>query len=435
MIRHEDIDDGPLTSRMHKVCCCTSCCCACNSLWQPCRKAVSGKKQRIRKDGFDLDMAYVSPRIIVHGFPAAGLEHMYRNPRAEIRRFMDTYHQDHYKVYNFCCEFGRGYDPAIFHGRVERYPFKDHNTPPLETMAAYANSVKNWLDEDTTNVVNMHCKAGKGRAGLMCCVALIRTGVAQSAKEALEIYDRKRVTNNKGLTVVSQRKFVIFYEKLWREHWGVSGNIGDVPAEPLDSTKFVVPPQPAMRLLGIEVLNLPEGLINSVRVKIFKISNFLPVCVYDSKVMKCTSITLDVDVVLQGNFKIAISFKNGGFLSSHIKLMELLHNTLFMDKNADSIDFGMKELDTKKKISPKMGTAALMRLRFTQDMSGAAGDASGYALVGGESAEEGVEITEKQSAARAAGEFTSIVAAKKVGSTPTGTTESAGSAGSASGLV
>jgi hypothetical protein len=278
-----------------------------------------------------LDMAYIAPRIIIHGFPAAGLEHMYRNPRLEIRRYMDKYHKDHYKVYNFCCEYGRGYDPSVFYGRIERYPFKDHNTPPLETMAAFANSVKAWLDLDEQNVVNMHCKAGKGRAGLMGCVALIRTGVAQSAKEAMEIYDRERVTNNKGLTVTSQRKYVVFYERLWRECWGVTGNIGDIPAEPLDSTKYVVPEQPSRRLFGVEIVNLPAGLVSSVRVRIYRISNFLPECVYDSKVMKAGGVNLDLDVTLKGNFKIAVEFRKGGVFGKHIKLMELLHNTYFMD--------------------------------------------------------------------------------------------------------
>ena len=162
------------------MCCCHSCCLPCNILFHPCRKAVSGSKKRYQKNGFDLDLVYLSPRIIIHGFPAAGLEHIYRNPRYEIRRFMDHYHKDHYKVFNFCCEPGRGYNPEIFYGRVERYPFKDHNTPPLETMAAFGNSVKQWLDSDPQNVVNMHCKAGKGRAGLMCCVALIRSGKMSS---------------------------------------------------------------------------------------------------------------------------------------------------------------------------------------------------------------------------------------------------------------
>ena len=85
-------------------------------------------------------------------------------------------------LFNFCCEPGRGYDPALFHGRVQRYPFKDHCTPPLETLAAFGNGAKLWLEEDDANVCSMHCKAGKGRAGVMGCVLLVRSGACQSAK-------------------------------------------------------------------------------------------------------------------------------------------------------------------------------------------------------------------------------------------------------------
>jgi hypothetical protein len=139
-------------------------------------------------------------------------------------------------------------------------------------------------------------------------------------------------------------------------------------------------------------------------------------------------------------------------------------------RDADSIDFGMDELDTKNKIAPKMGTAALMRLRFTQDMSGAAGD-GGYALVDGEAGDEaGVELKStasgasaevadkatkyaklsgedadaalKEAATSAAADvakisedFISIAAARKVGASPTKTAESTASANSATGLV
>ena len=53
--------------------------------------------------------------------------------------------------------------------------------------------------------------------------------------EALEHYDRERVTNNRGLTVTSQRKFVVFYERLWRDYWGVQGNLARVPGVPTDA--------------------------------------------------------------------------------------------------------------------------------------------------------------------------------------------------------
>ncbi|CAM9317459.1 unnamed protein product, partial [Ectocarpus fasciculatus] len=189
----------------------------CNFLLRPCRHAVSRKKRRFIEDSFDLDLTYLTPRIIVHGFPAAGMEHLYRNPRLEIRRFLDTRHRDHYMLFNFCCEPGRGYDPETFHGRVQRYPFKDHCTPPLETMAAFANAAKLWLEEDDANVCSMHCKAGKGRAGLMSCVLLVRTGSYPSAIAAMDKYDETRTHNGRGLTVTSQRKFVLFYELLWRQ--------------------------------------------------------------------------------------------------------------------------------------------------------------------------------------------------------------------------
>ena len=274
----------------------------------------------------------MSPRIVIHGFPATGIEHIYRNPRYEIKRFMDHHHKDHYKVYNFCCEPGRGYSPEVFYGRVERYPFKDHNTPPLETMAAFGNSVKEWLDLDPSNVVNMHCKAGKGRAGLMCCVALIRTGFVQSAKEALDLYDRERVNNNRGLTVTSQRKWVIFYEALWRQIWGVSGNIGDVPAEPIGSTKYSVPPQPARILTAVELLNVNKGSVRNIRVKIFRVTNFLPELIYDSKVVRNDSLSVEnCSVKLEGNFKVHLQELHGAFIG-YKKVLELLHNTLFMDR-------------------------------------------------------------------------------------------------------
>lgn len=296
MFRNEDIDDGALYSKMHKVCCCHSLCFPCNFLFHPCRKAVSGKKRRIEKGGFSLDLTYVAPRIIVHGFPATGIEHMYRNPRYEVKRFLDTNHPDKYKVYNFCCEAGRGYSPNVFHGRVERYPFKDHNTPPLETLVAFGNSVQAWLEADPENVVSMHCKAGKGRAGLMSCVAMIRTGVAQSALEALDLYDRERVVNNRGLTVTSQRKWVIFYEALWREKWGVKGNIGDIPSEPLDSdnTKYPIPEQPSMNLMGVEFMNVDSKFsLKNVRIKVFKVGNFLPKLLFDSEKGNGTNLVSD----------------------------------------------------------------------------------------------------------------------------------------------
>ena len=38
------------------------------------REAVSKKKKRFVQDGFNLDLTYVTPRVIAMGFPSTGVE-------------------------------------------------------------------------------------------------------------------------------------------------------------------------------------------------------------------------------------------------------------------------------------------------------------------------------------------------------------------------
>ena len=72
-------------TRARQVWPCPGCCLPMNPLFRSCRKAVSQNKVRYQAEGFDLDLAYVTPRIIVHGFPSTGFEHIWRNPRYEVR--------------------------------------------------------------------------------------------------------------------------------------------------------------------------------------------------------------------------------------------------------------------------------------------------------------------------------------------------------------
>eukprot|EP01034_Spumella_vulgaris_P034972 gene34972-43124_t len=232
-------------------------------------------------------------------------------------------------------------------------------------MVAFANSAKLWLDADPLNVVTMHCKAGKGRAGLMCCVLLIRSGVCQSAKEALDLYDRERVTNNRGLTVCSQRKFVIFYEALWRKVWKVEGNIGDIAGYPVDSpipAEYAIPKQPALSLFGVEVLNVPAGFVQNFRVTVYQVTNFLPILLHDSGYLRGDSLVVG---------------SPGGFT-----------------------DFPLDQLDMKKKLKPKLGEI-ICRLNFIDAASvGVAGPTAskGYELVAVQ--DVGIEMTGTTGATR-----------------------------------
>ena len=85
---------------------------------------MSKKKRRFQLGGYDLDLTYVTPRIIAMGYPSDGYEAFYRNPAAEVADFLKKYHGEHVWVFNLCSE--RSYDRELFGGRVSHYPFDDH---------------------------------------------------------------------------------------------------------------------------------------------------------------------------------------------------------------------------------------------------------------------------------------------------------------------
>ena len=98
------------------------------------RGLVSKKKVRYQKDGYDLDLTYITPRIIAMGFPSSGREASYRNPMPEVQRFFAEKHPGHFKVYNLCSE--RRYEESCFNGSCGYYPFDDHNPAPLVRVRA-----------------------------------------------------------------------------------------------------------------------------------------------------------------------------------------------------------------------------------------------------------------------------------------------------------
>ena len=175
------------------------------------KSLVSKAKSRFVYDGFDLDLTYITPRIIAMGFPSTAIEGLYRNNMDDVKRFFNTRHKNHYKVYNLCGE--RTYPKDTFY-KQSYYPFPDHEAPPLNLLLPFCQDAKAFLEENQDNIVAVHCKAGKGRTGTFICCLMIYLNIFKTADEALAYYGIMRVGDGRGVTIPSQIRYVNYFEKI-----------------------------------------------------------------------------------------------------------------------------------------------------------------------------------------------------------------------------
>ncbi|KAM9321541.1 phosphatidylinositol 3,4,5-trisphosphate 3-phosphatase TPTE2-like [Gastrophryne carolinensis] len=272
------------------------------------RRMVSENKRRYQKDGFDLDLTYITDRIIAMSFPSTGKQSFYRNPIEDVAKFLDTKHKDHYMVYNLCSE--KGYDPQYFHYRVERVFIDDHNVPSLEDMLKFTASVRSWMAQDPKNVIAIHCKGGKGRTGTMVCTYLVDCDQFESAKESLVYFGERRTdtsvsTKFQGVETPSQSRYVGYFEILKTRY------------------KLQLPPEQTLRIRSIRIHSI-QGVGRSngsdIRVQIIVKKQVVFQCVCETQ-QNCklffdaannsTVISLEGCPVLSGDIKVRFESSAG----------------------------------------------------------------------------------------------------------------------------
>ena len=53
------------------------------------RKIVSGKRRRFQDDNYNLDITYITGRVLAMSFPAQGIESFYRNSIENVKHLND----------------------------------------------------------------------------------------------------------------------------------------------------------------------------------------------------------------------------------------------------------------------------------------------------------------------------------------------------------
>lgn len=64
------------------------------------REIVGGPKNRYKEFGYNLDLTYITRRVIAMAFPASGIEKLYRNSVDSIKELLENAHQNKYITIN-----------------------------------------------------------------------------------------------------------------------------------------------------------------------------------------------------------------------------------------------------------------------------------------------------------------------------------------------
>ncbi len=161
------------------------------------KRLVSKKKRRFQNEFFDLDLAYITRRLIAMGFPSTGCETIYRNSLSDLINYLTMYHTQ-IKVYNLCIEKARIYDKNRFPNfRVGFFPFNDHTPCPVKLMLDFCVDIFIYFVKNPYGVAAVHCKAGKGRTGVMSICYLIFSGLCSDSNSAIAHFSKMRTVDNK----------------------------------------------------------------------------------------------------------------------------------------------------------------------------------------------------------------------------------------------
>ncbi|XP_075792287.1 auxilin isoform X2 [Pelodiscus sinensis] len=137
----------------------------------------------------ELDISYVTSRIIVMSFPAEGVELGFRNHIEDVRTFLDSRHADHYTVFNLS---QKSYRSAKFHNRVSECSWPMRQAPNLHNLYAVCKNMHNWLQQNPKNVCVIHCMDGRAASAVLVSAMFCFCHLFSSPNAAIQLLNSKR---------------------------------------------------------------------------------------------------------------------------------------------------------------------------------------------------------------------------------------------------
>nr|XP_056717597.1 tensin-1 [Euleptes europaea] len=165
------------------------------------------------EDTCELDLVYVTERIIAVNFASSSEEPTFRSNLKEVAQMLKSKHGDSYLLFNLS---ERRHDISKLHSKVLDFGWPDLHTPALEKICSVCKAMDTWLNADPHNVVVLHNKGNRGRTGVVIAAYMHYSNISASADQALDRFAMKRFYEDKVIPVgqPSQKRYVHYFSGL-----------------------------------------------------------------------------------------------------------------------------------------------------------------------------------------------------------------------------
>ncbi|XP_067155328.1 tensin-1 isoform X7 [Apteryx mantelli] len=161
----------------------------------------------------ELDLVYITERIIAVSYPSVAEEHNFRSNLREVAHMLRSKHGDSYVLFNLS---ERRHDINKLHPKVLDFGWPDLHTPALEKICSICKAMDTWLNAAPHNVVVLHNKGNRGRLGVVVAAYMHYSNISASADQALDRFAMKRFYEDKVVPVgqPSQKRYIHYFSGL-----------------------------------------------------------------------------------------------------------------------------------------------------------------------------------------------------------------------------
>ncbi|KAL4236400.1 hypothetical protein ACF0H5_004785 [Mactra antiquata] len=170
----------------------------------------------------DLDISYITSRLLVMSYPAEGMESAIKNHIDDVRNYLEGRHRNCYAVYNLS---QRLYKNVKFENRVSECGWPAKKAPTLASLFAICKNMHLWLRQNPKNICVVHCLDGKASSATVAAAFLVFCQLLDGPQQALTMFSNKRCAPD---VTPSQRRYIEYLSEM----------VGDEPYHP--HTKSII---------------------------------------------------------------------------------------------------------------------------------------------------------------------------------------------------